>query len=202
MLAGGPAAGQTLLSGSISGAVLEQQVDAGTGVAQFRGPVEGGEVVLERARWSFSAGGRVGTLTARGADGADRDVAELGVAARFAAAAWLALQGGVTRRSYTTMLARQLWTVVHVGAEARLAFPGTGMSGVVGAALLPVVSVEGLQTPDVAFSAGAGMEYRLDHLVVGLAYSLERYDFPEQVAGRRLEQVSALTLRVGLRAGR
>jgi len=35
----------------------------------------------------------------------------------------------------------------------------------------------------------------------GLFYGLERYDFPDRGAGRRLEQVSTLTIRFGARRG-
>ncbi len=203
MLAAEPAEAQTRISGSILGGVMEHRVDAGYGVAQARGPVEGGEIAVQRgARFALVVRGQVGTLTASGPGATDRDVAEVGVAASVVTVSWLALQGGVTRRSYSTVLARQRWTTVHVGAEARLPFGGSAVSGIVRGALLPVVSVNGLEGPDVAFTAAAGMEYGWERLVLGAFYSLERYDFPMQGAARRLEQLTAFTLRVGLRPRR
>src|SRR5207247_9400533 len=73
--------------------------------------------------------------------------------------------------------------------------------GVVRAGLLPVVSVNGLPRPDVALTAAAGIEYRSGVVTGGLFYGLERYDFPDRGAGRRLEQVSTLTIRFGARRG-
>src|SRR3989454_10673485 len=69
------------------------------------------------------------------------------------------------------------------------------------AGLLPVVSVNGLPRPDVALTAAAGIEYRSGVVTGGLFYGVERYDFPDRGAGRRLEQVSTLTLRFGARRG-
>ncbi len=51
----------------------------------------------------------------------------------------------------------------------------------------------------MAFRAATGLEYRIRTTTLGVEYSLERYDFPAEAGVRRLEQLSALTLRLELR---
>src|SRR5204863_147792 len=80
-------------------------------------------------------------------------------------------------------------------AAARVAFAGGAIHGVWRAALFPVVSVSGLRGPDVAFRAATGLEYRVRTTTLGVEYSLERYDFPAEGGVRRLEPLSAVTLR-------
>src|SRR2546425_12925487 len=82
-------------------------------------------------------------------------------------------------------IARQRWTTVGLGAEARLDFATSPVRGVLRGGLLPVVAVHGLPGPDVALTAAAGMEYRSGSITGGLVYELERYDFPGGGAGRR-----------------
>jgi hypothetical protein len=96
---------------------------------------------------------------------------------------------------------------VEVGAEARLDFATSPVRGILRGGLLPVVSVNGLPRPDVALTATAGIEYRTGPVTAGVFYGLERYDFPDQGGGRRLEQVRTLAFRFTLqhparRAGR
>ena len=113
----------------------------------------------------------------------------------------MALWGAVTSRTYTTATARQRWTTVEIGAEARLDFATSPVRGVLRGGLLPVVSVNGLPRPDVALTAAAGIEYRGGSVTGGLWYGLERYDFPDVGAGRRLEQVSTLSVRFTVQRG-
>ena len=130
-----------------------------------------------------------------------RDVGEVGIQASVDLMRWLALRGGATWRTYSTAIARQRWTMVEAAAEARFDFTTNAVRGVVRAGLLPVVSVNGLPRPDVALTAAAGIEYRSGVVTGGLFYGLERYDFPDRGAGRRLEQVSTFTIRFGARRG-
>src|SRR5438094_812366 len=124
----------------------------------------------------------------------DRDVGELGVEASVVTVPWLALQAGAARRAYSTKLGRQTWTLVGLGAQARMAFAGDAIHSVWRAALLPAVSASGLRGPDTAFRAATGLEYRVRTTTLCVEYSLERYDFPAEAGVRRLEQVSAVTL--------
>ena len=52
----------------------------------------------------------------------------------------------------------------------------------------------------MAFRAATGLEYRVRAATLGVEYSLERYDFPVEAGVRRLEQLSAVTVRLELRA--
>ncbi|HVH09712.1 MAG TPA: hypothetical protein VM736_07940 [Gemmatimonadales bacterium] len=120
---------------------------------------------------------------------------EVGIQGRVLAARWLVLLAGATSRTYSTVLARQRWTMVELGAEARVDFATSPVRSVLRGGLLPLVAVHGLSGPDVALTAAAGVEYLGGLVTGGLLYGLERYDFPDRGAGRRLEQVSTLTLR-------
>ena len=131
----------------------------------------------------------------------NRDVGEVGIEASVSPARWLALRASATSRTYSTAIARQRWTIVGVGAEARLDFATSPVRGVLRGGLLPVVSVQGLPGPDVALTAGAGIEYCTGSVIGGLFYGLERYDFPDVGTGRRLEQVSTLTFRFTVQRG-
>ncbi|HLZ46807.1 MAG TPA: hypothetical protein VKQ05_14120, partial [Gemmatimonadales bacterium] len=98
-------------------------------------------------------------------------------------------------------IARQRWTSVAIGAETGLDFATSPVRGVLRGSLLPVVSVSGLPRPDVALTTAVGIEYRGGSVTGALYYGLERYDFPNVGAGRRLEQVSTLTVRFTVQRG-
>ena len=197
-----PAAGvgQIAASGTTLVSFVEHRVDIGYGVEKSSGPLLGAEGAV--ALWSRLAVGiraAGGSLSTQAVGAQDRDLGELGIQASVVAVGWLALRGGATWRTYSTAIARQRWTTVELGAEARLDFATSPVRGVLRAGLLPVVSVEGLPGPDVALTAAAGIEYSARSVTGGLFYGLERYDFPDQGTGRRLEQVSTLTLRLSVR---
>jgi len=135
-----------------------------------------------------------GRLKADGGDAEDRDVAEIGVDAGYRTLPWLTLAAGVTTRTYTSPLARQRWTALRIGAEARLGLLDGRVEGIGQFVLLPVVAVSGLDQPDLAYSTAAGIEYHVGPLGVGLCYALERYDFPTRDGVSRDEQLSSLQL--------
>ena len=196
-----PAAAQRELTVAPLVSLAEHRVAAGFGVERSLGPIVGGVgTVRFSPRLAVAVRALGGSLF--GAKGVlDRDVGELGVEASVATVPWLSLQAGAGRRAYATKLGRQGWTTVDLGAAARVAFAGGAIHGVWRAALFPVVSVSGLRGPDVAFRAATGLEYRVRTTTLGVEYSLERYDFPAEGEGgvRRLEQLSAVTLRLELR---
>ena len=179
--------------------LVEHRVDVGFGVERSLGPVLGAVGAVELApRLTLALRALGGTLY--GAPSVlDRDVGEIGVAARVGATSWLDAEAGVARRVYATSIARQGWTLIHVGAAARVAFAGNAIRGVASAGVLPVASVAGLPNPDRAFRARTGLEYRIRSATLTCDYSLERYDFPTQQGVRRLEQLSALNLRLDVR---
>lgn len=183
-------------------AMAEHRVDAGRGVEGSSGTLLGAEGRLfigSRVEVFVHAAG--GKLTADSASADDRDLAEAEFRAAVVTVPWLALHAGVSTRSHGTNLVRQRWTALRFGGEARLAFVGAGVTGVLLAEILPSVSVSGLERPNRAFAAGAGLEWRTGALTLGLRYELERYDFPLVAGAERREQLSVLTAHAGLRLG-
>ena len=148
------------------------------------------------AVWGEARGGR---LAAASAEGEDRDVAEVQLAGEAYLRPWLTAQGGVNVRSYSTPLARQRWTTLRLGAEARVPLALDGVHGLVRAQWMPVVSVSGLEHPDIALAAGVGVEWRGPRVSVRALYTLERYDFSGSAAAQRLEEVSSLQVGATLR---
>ena len=194
-----PATAQHALIVAPLASLAQHRVEAGFGVERSLGPILGAVATLRSGpRLTLAVRALGGSLF--GSNGVlDRDVGELGIQASVATGPWLSLQAGAARRVYATRVARQAWTTVGLGATARVAFAGGAIHGVWLAALLPVVSVSGLRGPDVAFRAATGLEYVVRTTTVGVEYSLERYDFPAAAGVRRLEQLSALSLRLELR---
>ena len=199
ILSAAPAAAQRALTVAPLVSLAEHRVDAGFGVERSLGPILGGVgTVRFSPRVTVAVHALGGSLF--GSQGVlDRDVGELGVEASVITVPWLALEAGATRRAYSTKLGRQTWTLVGLGATARMAFAGNAIHGVWRAALLPAVSASGLRGPDRAFRAATGLAYRVRTTTLGVEYSLERCDFPAAAGVRRLEQLSALTLLLELR---
>ena len=199
MVGAAPAGAQRAWTVAPFASLAEHRVDAGFGVERSLGPMLGG---LGTLRFGPRLDVAVRALGGRliGSTGVlDRDVGELGVEASVGTVPWLALQAGVARRAYSTKLGRQTWTLVGLGARARMAFAGDAIHSVWRAALLPTVSASGLRGPDTAFRAATGLEYRVRSTTLCVEYSLERYDFPAEAGVRRLEQLAALTLLLELR---
>jgi len=194
-----PATAQRALTVAPLVSLAEHRVDAGFGVERSLGPILGAVGTL-RLGPGLAVAVRALGGSLFGANGVlDRDVGELGVEGSVAAGPWLSLQAGAARRAYGTKVGRQTWTTVDIGAVARVPFAGGTIHGVGRAALLPVVSVTGLPDPGVAFRAATGLEYGVRAATLGVEYSLERYDFPIDQGVHRVEQLAALTLRLGLR---
>jgi hypothetical protein len=192
-----PASAQWTVRGTGLVSVIKHRVDAGYGVEPSSGVAVGGEVTVGADRFTVHLLAQAGSLQTQTPGAIARDVAE--AAARFDAVAlpWLTIQAGAGRQTYSTLLARQSWTMINIGAEGRLAFSESGVSGTIRGAVLPGVWVSGLDKPDIAFTGAAGMEYRRRHATVGLLYSLERYRFPAGAMAQRREQITALTLKAG-----
>lgn len=200
--AAAPAAAQVAVSGSALVSQVEHRVSAGRGVEQTSGTIFGGAATLYVAsRFEISVQGQSGTLNADSSFADDLDDAEGEVRFAVLAVPWLALEGGVGARSFATAFARQRWVTMRLGAEARLAFVGGAIQGRVRAELLPVVSVTGLEAPNRAVAAAAGLEWRSGPLTAGLQYALERYDFPLVGSLKRHQQLSVLTAKLGLGLG-
>ncbi len=187
------------LSGGVTLTRADHRVDAGLGVERATGLLVGGATLLRYRGIALTLFGEAGHLTAvQGSGGIDRDVSQLGAVAQFAPLPWLVLESGVTVRSFGTVVARQRWTLVRAGAEARVPLSGEALWAVGHAHLLPLVSVNGLPNAATAFDAGTGLAYRHGRLLFDLTYTLERCDFPSQGSTQRSEQLGTLALRGGV----
>jgi hypothetical protein len=111
---------------------------------------------------------------------------------------WLAFQASVTRRSYTNSVARQRWTALGVGAEARLDIL-PGVRGILRTTLLPSVAVNGLERPDLAVSAASGLELDRGLLTAAIVYSVDRFDFGAVDGVARRQELSGLQIRFGVK---
>jgi len=177
----------------------EHRVDVGFGVERSSGLLGGariGATLAPRVHLGLTALG--GRFTRDSANAEDRDVAELRADAGYRALPWLTFLTGVRTRTYTAPIARQRWTALQIGAEARVALLDGHIDGVGRFLLLPLVSVSDLEQPELAFTAAAGMDYHLGPLTVGVWYALERYDFPARDGVTRREQLSGLGLEATL----
>lgn len=187
---------QVSLQGRAEIGRFEHRVRQADSVAPSSGVVLGsalGLVVADRFEvWGEARGGR---LAADSPDGEDRDFAEVQLLGNATVRPWLAVQGAATARTYSTSLARQRWTMLRLGAQARVPLALEGVHGIVRGHWMPVVTVSGLPRPDVALTAGAGVEWRGSRLGFTVLYTFERYDFPGSPASQRLEEVSSLQLR-------
>ncbi len=194
------ASAQSAVSAFASASAAEHRVDIGYGVDRFSGVVLGfGTVVRWRPRVVTVLTVQGGTLEARSARDLERRVADVAVDARYAVGSWFSLTGGVGLRSVANDVGRQRWVLVRFGGEARPAFMGTPMRAVLRAGVIPVVAVNGLPAPTLALHAATGLEYDRGSFTFRALYGVERFDFPLRNGTRRLEQVSALTLRAGVR---
>ena len=196
----GSAAGQVAFEARALIARTEHRVRDGGPVLPASGTVFGAAVgLLARDRfevWAAASGGRV---AAASGDAEDRELAEIELLGRTSVRPWITLEGGATVRSYAGPLARQRWTLLRLGAEARLPLHQDVVRGVVRGQWMPLVSVSGVGRPGVALLAGAGVEWRGSRVNVAALYTLERYDFPASNGVRRLEEVSSLGIRATVR---
>lgn len=191
------------VTATASGTLFVHQVDIGYGVEESTGLLFGAEgVVKVRSRLALAVHAAGGSLYTQSAGAQDRNVGEIGARASVLPGTWLALFVSGTSRTYSSVLARQRWTTLEVGAEAHADFVTIPVRAVLRGGFLPVVSVRGLPGPDVALAAGAGLEYRGAVFTGGMFYGLERYDFPDVGAGRRVEQVSTLSFQLSVRRPR
>lgn len=197
-LLGRDAAAQRSFEISTHAASVEHRVNAGEGVEEAAGLAYGGGVQLTTEDWiELSLRGRGGRLPARTANAEARSFGELAVGGALLPLPWLAFQLGATMRGYSTPLARQRWTSLSAGMEARVHLFDQSVRGTARLGLLPAVRVSGLESPDMALSTGAGLEYRRGRLIAGLSFDLERYDFQPVASVRRQEQLATLSFHVG-----
>jgi hypothetical protein len=143
-----------------------------------------------------------GTLDAK-LDGSEtRSVGELALTTRLDMLSWFRGTVSAVGRSYSSPLARQHWSELSLGGEGHAPLIDGILDASLGLSLAPVVRVTGRQAPDLAVAGLARLRHSGERLDLSLGYSLERYDFPVVNGTRRIEEISMLTLRAGLRFGR
>ena len=142
-----------------------------------------------------------GSLTASEDTRANHDLAEVEAGVAAVLLPWLAATMSAEARSYSGSLATQRWKALRTGAEARLEL-ASGARGVIRASAFPKVTVDGLASPNLAIGGGTGIELQRQRVFASLIYSIDRFDFPDEGGGKRVEQLSSLVLQAGWRFGR
>ncbi|MDP3909475.1 MAG: hypothetical protein Q8Q14_03705, partial [Gemmatimonadales bacterium] len=107
------------------------------------------------------------------------------------------VDAGVTLRNYSTVLARQRWTLWGVGAEARVPFSGGRVHALGRFGLYPWASVHGLPRAHLAVASAVGLAYTSGPWSLALRYEFERCDFSLSGGDERIEQLAGLVVRAG-----
>lgn len=205
-VAGARAQGRlTLPTGAVSvvAASADHRVDTGLGLERSTGPLFGAQLDLEpdeRVMVTLRALG--GTLNPQTPAAETRAVGELALTTRLDMVSWF--RGTVTAlgRSYDGPLARQHWSELSLGGEGHGMLIDNLLEASVGLSLAPVVRVSGRDGPDLAVAGLARLRHSGERLDLSVGYSLERYDFAGRGGARRVEEISMLVLRAGLRIGK
>ena len=189
---------------SVVMARADHRVDAGNGVERTTGPLFGAQLDLDPAdRISVSLRALGGTLdVADDTPGAEpRAIGEIALTTRFDVLPWLRGTAAAVGRSYDGALARQHWTELSVGGEGHVPLIDGLVDATIGLSLAPVVKVTDRAGPDLAVAGVARLRHSGERLDLSIGYSLQRYDFPATGGVRRLEEISMLVFRAGLRIG-
>ena len=195
-----PAAAQHSIVGFTTGSIVEQRVRLDGEIERVAGPVWGAGAAVRMSDW-LSLRGRVasGTLSARTAGAESRSTAEGELTVILVPDRWITVDIGTVVRTMETSLASQRWIELRTGVELGADIIDGALRGTVQLSIAPSVSVSGQPSPDIALGGGTGLEYTAGRLSTGLRYGFDRYDFPGDSDGRRLEQRSTLMARVGWR---
>ena len=190
-----------LVSGRL--ALVEQRVDAGFGLERFAGVGLGLDV--ERrfgSRFTLGLRGQGATVRPDDSGDLDRRIGEAELSAAMALKPWWGVYSTVMRRAIANDAGSQQWTLVRVGAQVRPAFSGGRLHALGRLGAIPIASVSGLSQSSLAFDGVVGVEYDHPRYALRLAYGLERFAFSSETGNRRDEQMSTLTVRVGVRLQR
>jgi hypothetical protein len=189
---------------SVVTAIADHRVDAGFGRERTWGPLFGAQLEIEPGdRMTISLRGLGGTLDPdkKTAAAESRGFGELTLATRIDVLPWFRGTASAVGRSYDGSLARQRWGELAVGGEGHAPLIDGVVDGSIGLSLAPIVRVTGREGPDLAVAGTARLRHLGERLDLALGYSLERYDFRGSNGERRVEEVSMLVFRAGLRIG-
>ncbi len=188
------------IGGAGEGRYVQHRVDAGNGLELQSGNLFGGSGFIGiGSHVEIEAGGATGTLTADSANSFNATLARGEAHVAVLPVPWLALRAGGAIHTFSASFAKQRWVSLRMGGEARLAFVGGKLHGMVRFELYPVVSVSGLAKPSRAFGAASGMIFTSGVVVLSALYELERYDFQQLGGVTRREQLGTLVVGLGLR---
>ena len=183
-----------------SGSVVEQRVRLDSEVERVGGGVWGAGVDVSMSDWLSLRGSIAGgNLSARTLDAERRSLTESELAVILTPDDWIALDATAVVRTMQTTLATQRWVELRTGGALGMDIIEGMVRGTVRLSISPAVSVSGHPSPDLALGVGTGLEFTSGRLRTNLDYGLDRYDFPAEGGERRLEQLSALTVRVSWR---
>ena len=205
---GTPASAQdrlTLPAGAISfvSALADHRVDTGLGLERVFGPLFGAQLDVEPdPHLGVSLRALGGTLNAQLPGSETRSVGELALTTRLDVLSWFRGTVSAVGRSYDGALARQHWSELSLGGEGHAPLIDGLVDASLGLSLAPVVRVSGRPGPDLAVAGLARLRHSGERLDLSIGYSHERYEFPVNSGTRRVEEISMLALRAGLRFGR
>jgi hypothetical protein len=200
------------VQGSAIAAITTHSARLSSAVSESRsGVLVGGQLAAAPHKQITMTGDfRLGTLTGDNGVGEDMRVTEFGGDMTWWPAQWFGLRGGYTRRSESTIIARQHWQFVNASAVTRFRFVGGAISTVSAISILPWGSFTGnddaagnpVSPNSLSLAGEMGLEAQTRYLSAALMYYVERFTFPEVNGAERRDQFSSLRFRLGMQLGR
>jgi hypothetical protein len=192
------------------GAQLPTTVSAVVGVVEHEttlyglstrteGPVFGGEVVVSPFHFTdIGLQVTAGTLSAATSGTSDQTYTDVRLSGSAQALPWLSFKLGFDARGYGEPLGTQRWLSVLAGAEAHVPLFDGAARAIFGLGLLPLVSVSQQQSPNFGVATTTGVQFLRAPLSGAVLFTFERYDFPNNGAFSRHDQVAMLGLQLGV----
>lgn len=204
LLAGAsPVAGQSSWTATAHMAIIDYRVKAGSGVERFNGWALGVGIARQLGpRLTVRLMGQGAQLRPEVADDMDRRIGDAELSARLTVADWWGFYSGLTLRAVANDVERQRWMFGRIGVAVQPAFTGGGVRAIGRLGVIPIAAVKGLPSASFGFDGAVGLDYDRAGVTLSVLYGLERFGFPSRNGIARSEQLSALTLRGGIRLGR
>jgi len=164
----------------------------------------GGVIGVEYGRVAFVASGARGELTPNTSGSAiDRDVGKISAHGSLTVLEWLDADVEYAARAFSTVVGRQRWDMLGIGATVRHRVRDTGVTAFYRAQYVPVVNVDDQENPDLSIAAEVGLRVPLGRLPLEVAasYRIERFDFPDR-AGSRTDQFQYFQIYLGMKLRR
>lgn len=205
------ATGRFIAVDAIGGQVSYTFSDS-TGSEKRSGVVYGGAVELAPFRKiRLAADFRTGVLSpvvdqTAGGLGNELHLTQVSGDLTMLAAEYLGVRLGATLRAMREgdEFSIQHWVIPRASLVSRLNFIGGRITTLAGISVLPGTSYTGAgdKPEPLSYSGEAGIELNTAWFRTDLLYSVERMSFPKVGSQQRLDQLSTIRLRMGLRRGR